>query len=146
MALFGPLLTLLVAGLDKRFGWSPALPPVVHVIALLVMFFGMIITTWAIVSNAFFSGYVRIQEERGHQVASGGPYRYVRHPGYLGGILFNLASPFMLGTLWALVPALLTVVVVVIRTNREDKTLQLELDGYDDYSRQVSFRLLPGVW
>ena len=113
---------------------------------LVVFVLGMGLMTWAMIVNNFFSLVVRIQKDRGHTVVSSGPYAYVRHPGYIGGILFQLATPVMLGTLWALVPAGLAACLIVIRTVLEDKTLQAELDGYKDYAARVRYRLLPGVW
>ena len=98
------------------------------------------------VSNEFFSGVVRIQMERGHKVASAGPYQYVRHPGYVGITLLTLGTPLMLGSAWAFIPAGATVLLTVFRTALEDATLQRELDGYADYAARVRYRLLPGVW
>ncbi len=101
---------------------------------------------WATGSNAFFSLTVRIQKERGQAVVEGGPYRFVRHPSYVGGILFELAAPIMLGSWWALIPGGLDAVLFVIRTALEDKTLQAELDGYPAYTERTRYRLVPGVW
>jgi protein-S-isoprenylcysteine O-methyltransferase Ste14 len=98
------------------------------------------------VSNKFFSTSVRIQMERDHTVASGGPYRYVRHPGYVGYIVSGFAAPLALGSLWALIPAAITLCLLVVRTALEDRTLQDELDGYREYAARVRYRLLPGVW
>jgi protein-S-isoprenylcysteine O-methyltransferase Ste14 len=141
-----PLLTLLVAGLDCRYGWSAHTPVVVRFILLIGILAGYGLITWAMLSNTFFSGVVRIQKERGHSVASSGPYRYVRHPGYVGMIVFYLATPVFLGSLWGLIPAGIIAVLLVVRTALEDRTLQAELDGYSDYARQVRYRLLPGIW
>jgi len=102
--------------------------------------------TWGMVSNKFFSTAVRIQTDRDHTVASGGPYRYVRHPGYVGYITASFATALALGSLWALIPAGLTMCLLVVRTALEDQTLQDELDGYKEYAQQVRYRLLPGVW
>ena len=101
---------------------------------------------WATGSNAFFSLTVRIQKERSHAVATGGPYRFVRHPSYAGGILFELAAPIMLGSWWALIPGGLNAILFVIRTALEDKTLQAELDGYQEYAQRTRYRVLPGIW
>jgi protein-S-isoprenylcysteine O-methyltransferase Ste14 len=98
------------------------------------------------VSNKFFSTVVRIQHEREHYVVSGGPYRYVRHPGYAGLLLFALATPCLLGSLWALIPGLFSTGLIVLRTQLEDKTLLAELDGYEEYALRVRQRLIPGVW
>jgi protein-S-isoprenylcysteine O-methyltransferase Ste14 len=102
--------------------------------------------TWAMVSNPFFSTMVRIQTDRGQTVATGGPYRWVRHPGYVGYILSAVSTALLLGSLWALVPAVLTGVLLVVRTALEDRTLLEELEGYEEYARQVRYRLVPGVW
>jgi len=146
ISLFGPLIILLVAGLDYRFSWSPDIAWQIQVGALLLMTLGYGFANWAMASNKFFSGLVRIQKERGHSVATNGPYRFVRHPGYSGWSVAYLTTPLVLGSLWALIPAGLTVVVIVVRTALEDKTLQAELDGYAEYAQQVRYRLMPGVW
>ena len=143
---YSPLLYLLVAGLDERFGWSLRLAAWTPFVALLLVALGYGLGVWVVASNPFFSGTVRIQMERGHTVVSTGPYRYVRHPGYVGTILYTLATPLLLGSLWALVPAGLTTCLVVVRTALEDKTLRQELDGYEEYACQVRYRLLPGIW
>jgi len=98
------------------------------------------------VSNRFFSSVVRIQVDRGHQVVKTGPYRFIRHPAYTGGILAWLATPILLGTLWALLPAALISAGIAIRTALEDRTLRAELSGYQEYSQTTRYRLVPGVW
>jgi protein-S-isoprenylcysteine O-methyltransferase Ste14 len=100
----------------------------------------------ATASNAFFSQIFRIQKERGHTVATGGPYRFVRHPGYVGTILFEIATPIMLGSWWALIPGGLSALLYLVRTALEDKALLDELDGYKEYAQKVRYRLLPGIW
>jgi protein-S-isoprenylcysteine O-methyltransferase Ste14 len=102
--------------------------------------------TWAMVTNRFFSSIVRIQRDRGHIVCDGGPYRWVRHPGYAGGALAALATPLALGSWWAFVPAVLTILLTAWRTALEDRTLQQELPGYAAYTQRTRYRLLPGVW
>jgi protein-S-isoprenylcysteine O-methyltransferase Ste14 len=146
VSLLGPVATLLVAGLDARFGWSRPMARGIQAAAFGLSALGYAMTSWAMVSNRFFSGLVRIQEDRGHTVASGGPYRFVRHPGYVGMATFTLATPLLLGSRQALVPAALTVAALVLRTALEDRTLRRELDGYESYARQVHHRLLPGIW
>ena len=136
----------LVAGLDERFSWSPQLATAVHIVALVAVIIAQAVFTWAMASNRFFAKTVRIQEERGHTVASSGPYRFVRHPGYAANIVTMLAVSLLLGSLWALIPATLCVLAFIIRTALEDKTLQAELNGYKDYAQQTRYRLLPGVW
>lgn len=146
VGLAGPLLLLLVAGLDHRFAWSPALPKAVPYLAGACIVAGAAFAGWAMVSNPFFSAVARIQDDRGQRVISAGPYRVVRHPGYAGSLLATLAAPLMLGTLAALVPAALTAGVIALRTAREDRMLHRGLSGYDAYARRTRFRLVPGLW
>ena len=140
------LVRLITAGLDRRYGWTSPIPTAAQVAALVVAAVGYALTVWATASNAFFSQIVRIQSERGHTVATGGPYRYVRHPAYVATILLELAVPVLLTSWWALIPGGLNAVLFILRTALEDRTLQAELDGYVDYARRVRYRLLPGVW
>ena len=107
---------------------------------------GYAIAVWAMASNRFYGRYVRIQTERGHTVVKSGPYGYVRHPGYAGVSTFMLASALALESVWALIPALVLVAVLVVRTALEDRTLRAELPGYEEYASETRFRLLPGVW
>lgn len=141
-----PLASWLVAGLDVRFGWAGSLPLAAHLGGLLVTLLGYALFLWAMASNAFFAEGVRIQAERGHVVATGGPYGCARHPGYAGAILSLLATPFLLGSLWAIIPSLVAALLYVVRTWMEDKTLMDELPGYKAYARQTRSRLLPGIW
>jgi protein-S-isoprenylcysteine O-methyltransferase Ste14 len=101
---------------------------------------------WALASNRFFSATVRVQRERGHTIVTGGPYRYMRHPGYTGSIVLNLAAPLLLGSAVGLIPAALTVCLIVLRTALEDRMLREELEGYESFACRVRFRLLPGIW
>ena len=146
VAQVGPFIMLLVAGLDKRFGWSAPLNLQISMIALAVAILGYAFSTWAILENRYFSSVVRIQTERGHTVCSSGPYRYVRHPGYAGSLIWYLMTPLILGSLWAYIPTLFVVVLTVLRTHLEDITLQAELAGYQEYTRRTRYRLVPGIW
>jgi protein-S-isoprenylcysteine O-methyltransferase Ste14 len=141
-----PLASWVVAGLDVRFGWAGPLPLAVHLGGLLVTLLGFALFLWSMASNAFFAEGVRIQAERNHVVATGGPYSCIRHPGYAGAILSLLATPFLLGSLWAIIPSLIAALLYVVRTWLEDKTLMDELPGYKAYARQTPSRLLPGIW
>ena len=140
------LARLVIAGLDQRYGWSGAFSPAVQVLALLFAILGYALVLWSTASNTFFSQVVRIQTERGHAVASGGPYRFIRHPAYSGAILFELASPILLASWWAIIPGGLNAIMFILRTALEDQTLQKELGGYADFARQVRFRLILGIW
>jgi protein-S-isoprenylcysteine O-methyltransferase Ste14 len=141
-----PVAGWIIAGLDYRFEWSVNLPTGVHLTGALGMALGYALFLWAMVSNAFFSEGVCIQEERGHTVAKGGPYRYVRHPGYTGAILSILSSSFLLGSFWSLIPNFIAAFLYAFRTLLEDKTLAAELPGYLAYTQTTRYRLLPGIW
>ena len=135
-----------IAGLDAvRFGWSH-ISWTVKGIAIFVLLVGFGITIWAMTANPFLSAIVRIQTDRGHHVVMSGPYQYVRHPMYVGVLLLQISAPFILGSLWALIPAGLDVLLFIIRTALEDKTLQAELQGYREYTQMVKYRLIPGIW
>lgn len=139
-------LVLLVAGLDMLYDWSPTFSLPVKILSLVIILAGYALSSYALIENRFFSGMVRIQTDRGHQVVSSGPYRWMRHPGYAGGLLTYLATPLFLDSRWAFLPAVFITILLVIRTGLEDRTLQGELEGYRDYARRVRYRLLPGVW
>ena len=143
---FGGGLIPLVAGLDALFDLSPPFSLPVKILALVIILAGYALGSYALIENRFFSGMVRIQTDRGHQVVSSGPYRWIRHPGYAGALLTYLATPFFLDSRWAFLPVVFITIVLVIRTNLEDKVLQNELEGYRDYARRVRYRLLSGVW
>jgi protein-S-isoprenylcysteine O-methyltransferase Ste14 len=146
LALIPTLGTLIVAGLDARYGWSPRLPVGLHIAGLVLYVLGQGLFSWAMASNKFFATTVRIQVDRGHTVAAGGPYRLVRHPGYVGYITAWLATPLALGSLWAFTAAGLIACLLIVRTALEDRTLLEELDGYQEYAARVRHRLLPGIW
>jgi protein-S-isoprenylcysteine O-methyltransferase Ste14 len=136
----------LVAGLDVRFGWTRGLAIAWHVAGAVALAAGLELASWAMITNAYFSTAVRIQSDRGHAVCNTGPYRFVRHPGYVGFILECIGAPFLLGSLWALIPAVTAAVLIVVRTSLEDRTLQAGLPGYQDYVQHVRYRLIPGIW
>jgi protein-S-isoprenylcysteine O-methyltransferase Ste14 len=141
------LFTLVLAALDAgRFGWSPRLPLWLYIAAYAVYAAGQLFMFWAKLTNRFFSSVVRIQADRGHAVCDRGPYRIVRHPGYLGGLLYSLVTPLLLGSLWAFIPTALSMALLAVRTALEDRTLQAELPGYAQYAGKVRWRLLPAVW
>ena len=136
----------LVAGLDVRFGWARDLGVAWHVAGAVMLAAGLELASWAMIANAYFSTAVRIQSERGHTVCSTGPYRFVRHPGYVGFILQAFGVPILLGSSWALFPGITAAALMIIRTSLEDRTLQAELPGYQEYVGQVRYRLVPGIW
>ncbi len=136
----------IVAGLDiGRFQWS-LLP--MHYAIIGVAFYVMCISLicWAIVVNRFFEATVRIQKERGHHVISSGPYQFVRHPGYLALIFGGISASFILGSLYSLIPGVIAILALLVRTYLEDRTLHEELEGYREYASRVRWRLIPGIW
>ncbi len=148
LGLFGLLYCtiLIVAALDERYSWSTMSVKLWLVGAIMYAFF-VVVLTWTMVTNPHFEKFVRIQYDRDHRVIDTGPYRIVRHPGYLATILgFILAVPFLLGSWWAFIPVFLAAACLIIRTALEDSTLRNELSGYEDYVRRVRYRLLPGIW
>jgi len=142
----GSVVILVVAGLDVRFGWSPDFGLAMRLAGLALFVAGYVLGSYAMIENRFFSGTVRIQEDRGHRVVFSGPYRWMRHPGYLGAIIAYLGMPAVLSSLWAWLPSVVLVTLVVVRTHLEDDTLRAELGGYQAYADRVRYRLLPGVW
>lgn len=140
------LMAPVVAGLDAgRFHWSDmsiyfAIPGVILYIL------AYILGQWAMIVNRHFETTVRMQKDREHRVISTGPYGIVRHPGYISAIMLNIAFPLIIGSVFTFIPVAVTVVLMLVRTSLEDKTLRNELDGYLEYSKRVKYRLLPGVW
>jgi protein-S-isoprenylcysteine O-methyltransferase Ste14 len=140
------LIVPLISGLDVRFGWTSWLDPAFNIAGAVVLGLGLGLGGWAMISNAYFSTAVRIQSDRGHTVCRSGPYQFVRHPGYVGFILQSLATPVLLGSLWALIPGVVAAALLVVRTWFEDRMLQAELSGYEEFAREVRYRLIPGIW
>ncbi len=136
-----------VAGLDaERFGWSVWTGAWSLCVGALFHVVGTIPVTWAMATNRYLETTVRIQNDKGHRVVSSGPYRYIRHPMYAGAILMMIAVPLILGSAWALVPALAIAALFVARTALEDRTLRAELPGYAAYASRTRYRLFPGLW
>ena len=146
MALSVSFPLVIVAGLDHRYGWSPVFSPWLNVFGFVLISLGYAFASWALVENRFFFTTVRIQTERGHVVCDSGPYRIMRHPGYAGNIPPLLGIVLALGSVWALVPAAVALIITVIRTVLEDQTLKDELPGYREYARRVHYRLIPGIY
>ena len=149
MAIYGVLFfgTWIVAGVDVgRFHWSDTVPLGLQIVGLEACAAAFGLVWWATWVNTFFSRVVRIQEDRGHRVITAGPYQYVRHPGYTGNVFAWPGTALALGSWWAMLPVVGIVLIYVLRTALEDRTLQAELDGYQEYAEQVRYRLLPGVW
>ena len=137
---------VIVAGLDHQLGWSLAFPTWLNILGFILIVIGYTFAGLALVENRFFSVVVRIQTDRGHIVCDSGPYRIVRHPGYAGNILALPGVVLALGSVWTIIPVIVALIIAVIRTVLEDKTLLEELPGYRDYVRRVRYRLIPGVF
>jgi protein-S-isoprenylcysteine O-methyltransferase Ste14 len=146
MALSVSFPLVIVAGLDHRYSWSPAFPLWLIVPGFILISLGYAFASWALAENRFFSGVVRIQKDRGHEVCDSGPYRIVRHPGYAGNIPPLLGIVLALSSLWTLIPVVVALLIMAIRTSLEDKTLHEELPGYSDYAQRVRYRLIPGIY
>ncbi|SRR6266571_9247313 len=138
---------LAIAGLDVgRLHVSDGVPLRLQVAALIGVAAGLGLAVWAASVNRFFSPVIRIQEERGHQVVTTGPYEYVRHPGYAGNVLATSCSALALGSLWSMVPAVIVALLILRRMRTEDRFLRDNLKGYGDYAATVRHRAVPGLW
>lgn len=137
---------LVLAGLDMRNDWSPELPLWLQIAALVLTGLGYLLSVWASATNKFYSRFVRIQKDRGHHVVTAGPYQYIRHPGYIGIIIFMMATAFAFDSLYTLILSGSLSLLLIIRTVLEDKTLLEELEGYKEYAQDVRYRLIPGIW
>jgi protein-S-isoprenylcysteine O-methyltransferase Ste14 len=150
--ILGPLVGLgagaipLVAGIDGLGDGSASFSLAAKGVSLAVILGGFCLASYALIENRFFSGMVRLQVDRGQHVVTGGPYRWIRHPGYAGGLLTYLATPVLLDSVWAFLPTVIITTLLIIRTSLEDRTLQDRLAGYHEYAERVRHRLVPGVW
>jgi protein-S-isoprenylcysteine O-methyltransferase Ste14 len=141
------LMTMLaVAGLDAvRLRWSHV-PLSLKIVGFSGFIPAFLLVFWTMTENAYLSQVVRIQKDRDHRVCTTGPYKYVRHPMYVGVILLILCLPLALGSFYALIPSSLIMLLFILRTFLEDKTLHAELPGYKEYADRVRYKLIPGIW
>jgi len=135
----------IVAGLDFRYGWTQV-PLSYKILGFVFFFISLLIIFRVMKENTFLSRVVEIQKENHHKVITTGPYKYVRHPMYVGALIFLAAIPLMLGSFYALIPSLVTMAGIVVRTILEDKTLHKELPEYKEYAQKTRYRLIPGIW
>jgi protein-S-isoprenylcysteine O-methyltransferase Ste14 len=126
--------------------WSAGFRVGVHLLGFTLVAASFAVVLLAMLSNPFFAATVRIQTERGHSVATGGPYRFVRHPGYAGILLFHAGMPALLGSEWAYIATSVGILALIVRTALEDATLQRALPGYPEYMTRVRYRLIPRIW
>ena len=137
----------ITAGLDSgRYHWSPDFHWSMYLAGILLTIVGQLLFLIAQKQNRFFSSTVRIQTNREHTVCETGLYEFVRHPAYLGSILQSLGFPLLFGSLWSIIPVSLSIIVLIIRTSLEDKTLIDELKGYHEYIQKTRYKILPYVW
>jgi protein-S-isoprenylcysteine O-methyltransferase Ste14 len=135
-----------VAALDAGRFHASSVPLWLIVLGYVLFSVGFFGTDWVCSVNKFAERSVRIQTERGHRVIDTGPYAIVRHPMYLSSFFLFFGIPLALGSLWGLIPAAVAVLILVLRTVLEDKTLHEELEGYKGYAGRVRYRLIPGIW
>ncbi len=138
---------LVVAGLDiGRYHWTAGFPPALQIAGLVGLAGSYAITIWAVSVNRFYSPVVRIQSERGHHLITGGPYGWIRHPGYAAAFLSTFCSGVALGSWWSLIANAPVVLMIFRRVLIEDRFLHENLEGYRDYATRVCYRLMLGVW
>lgn len=137
------LVAFIMPGLDVRFGWSNV-PPLISVIADILVFAGYMVFFWVLKTNSFLSRVVEVDTNQ--KVISSGPYAIVRHPMYFGAGIMYITSPLALGSYWAVLPAMLIIPLLVARIINEEQVLLRELPGYEEYTQKVHFRLIPGIW
>jgi protein-S-isoprenylcysteine O-methyltransferase Ste14 len=141
------IIIFVIAGLDSgRFHWSPGFHWSIFLVGMIFTIVGQLLFLTAQKQNKFFSSTVRIQTDRGHEVCESGLYKVVRHPAYLGSIIQTIGFPLLFGSLWSIIPVFVSIVLLLIRTYLEDKTLKDELKGYVEYSGKTRFRLIPYIW
>lgn len=139
------IVTPLIAGLDVRYDICNIPFPYLY-LAILLYILSAGFSLWPMLHNPFFEGTVRIQDDRMHKVIKTGPYKYVRHPGYVGMLFGSFPLPLAFGSALSFIPVFMMVVIIFVRTYYEDKTLQEELSGYSDYCKEVRYRIIPFIW
>ena len=132
-----------ISALDHRFGWSTVPTPVVVVGNVLVLV-GLCIAKSVVIQNNYAAATITVEEEQ--PVVSTGLYGLVRHPMYVGALIMMVGTPLALASYWGLLTLIPGVLVFVARVTDEEKALREELDGYDEYTEKVHYRLVPGVW
>jgi len=137
----------LIAGLDSgRYHWSPDFHWSIYLLGIILTALGQLLFLIAQKQNRFFSSTVRIQTDRKHIVCETGLYKIIRHPAYMGSIVQTLGFPLLFGSIWSIIPISILIILLIIRTVLEDKTLSDELIGYREYSEKTRFKIIPYVW
>lgn len=141
------VITIVLAGLDSgRYHWTLNFSWSLSITGVILMVIGQVIFLTARAQNNFFSSVVRIQKERGHVVCDKGLYKIVRHPGYLGMIITLTGIPLITTSVISFIPTLVAIILLLVRTSLEDKTLNNELEGYTEYTTKTRNKLIPFVW
>jgi protein-S-isoprenylcysteine O-methyltransferase Ste14 len=136
-----------VAGLDSgRCHWSPDFHLSLCLLGIILTAGGQLLFLFAQKQNRFFSSTVRIQADREHTVCETGLYSIVRHPAYAGSMIQLIGFPLLLGSLWSIIPVSMSIILHIIRTYLEDKTLMKELKGYPEYSNKTRYKIMPCIW
>lgn len=132
------------SALDYRFGWSPV-PTAVVLLGDVLVALGLLMNLLVFRENSF--GGSTIETVAGQKVISTGPYALVRHPMYVGVLIMVAGIPLALGSWWGLVAILaLDIPILMWRILDEEQILKKELAGYQEYTQQVHYRLLPYLW
>ncbi len=126
--------------------WSPPLALWIRVAGLLIFAIGWWVIYLALRENAFALTVVRMQTDRGQGVVDTGPYAIVRHPMYSGITLVMIGFPLWLGSIAALIAAIVPVALLAARIHFEERLLGVRLTGYDEYKHRVRWRLVPNAW
>ena len=97
-----------------------------------------------VIQNNYAAATITVEEEQ--PVVTTGLDGLVRHPMYVGALIMMAGMPLALASYWALLTIIPGVLIFVARITDEEKALHQDLDGYDEYTEKVHYRLIPGVW
>lgn len=136
----------IIAGYDSVNLGLSKMPLPLKVLGFVGLALGLNLNLLVIKENAYLSRIVEVQKKEGHKVVTTGPYSAVRHPMYAASIIIFLSSAFALGSFYALLPGAITAIALITRTELEDRALKKELPGYKEYSKNVKWKLVPGLW
>ncbi len=128
-----------------RFQWFP-IPFWIEIIGAFGTAISFLIILLVMKENAFASKAVIIHEDKGHEVITTGPYKIIRHPMYAGFFIMAISTPICLGSLFTLIPAVISIGLISIRIHYEDKLLHEKLKGYKEYAQKTKYKIIPGIW
>jgi protein-S-isoprenylcysteine O-methyltransferase Ste14 len=137
---------LVLMALDARRWALSHMSIALNIVGAVLIALGYFVVWLTFRENSFAAPVIKIQEARGQHVINTGPYRIVRHPMYVGGLLYMLGMPLLLGSWWGLLALPLIIAALATRIGIEEAALTKGLPGYGDYVRRVRYRLIPGVW